>query len=230
MLIMQSRNRFHDVSLVCRIFSASLLKVCMPFLPTPWWWFPFPRAHHPRQSRRHLRLLPPPHLPVRGSAGGASPWPCSTLAVGQCRPADSSTGWVGTITCAGQDLSSLQVSFFVFFNLKSFCCSVIGANLRGTAPTPLVTASLSLTSHKTCSASQPHPRDPQEETSDCCAWTAIGRRHCTAAESFRWCLVVPGQLSCGDFCWRVVPAFMLSILQSGTGDAEVFRFGGKRRS
>ena len=116
MLIMRSRNPFHDVSLVWRIFSASPLKVCMPLLPSPWWWFPFPRAHHPRQSRRHLRLLPPPHLPVRGSAGRASPWPRGTLAVGQCRPADSGTGWVGTITRAGQDLSSLQVRvFFVCF-------------------------------------------------------------------------------------------------------------------
>ena len=36
---------------------------------------------------------------------------------------------------------------------------------------------------------QPHPGGPQEETSDHW-WAAIQRRHCTAAESLRWCSVV----------------------------------------
>ena len=54
-----------------------------------------------------------------------------------------------------------------------FCCSVICADLRRTAPVPHAR----LVPHR-----GPAPRGPQEETSNRW-WAAIRRRHCTAAES-----------------------------------------------
>ena len=41
--------------------------------------------------------------------------------------------------------------------------------------------------------SLPPPKGPHEETSDRW-WAAIRRRHCTAAESLRWCSTVPDRI------------------------------------
>ena len=74
-----------------------------------------------------------------------------------------------------------------FFSFSFFFC----ADLRGTAPVPLIPAPPHLWPRPGliphCS---PAPRGPQEETSDHW-WAAIQRRHCTAAKSLRWCSVMP---------------------------------------
>ena len=71
-----------------------------------------------------------------------------------------------------------------------FYCPVICADFRGIGPTPFVPSSLSTATPRTHSSLRPcrQCKSPQEETSECW-WVALRRRHCTAAESRRWCPV-----------------------------------------
>ena len=70
----------------------------------------------------------------------------------------------------------LLLLLFVCFCFCFVCCPIVCADLRGTAPAPLVPASPPPATPKTHSASRPRPRGPQEETSDRW-WAAIRRRH-----------------------------------------------------
>ena len=70
----------------------------------------------------------------------------------------------------------LTLNLFHFKIYYIFCCPIICADLRGTAPMLLIPASLPPATTKTHSASWPNPRGPQEETSDCWwdAWSERG--------------------------------------------------------
>ena len=85
----------------------------------------------------------------------------------------------------GINIKSTHCLFVSFTRSSSSFSSIICADLTGTAPAPLVPASLLPATPKTHSAVS-----PQEVTSDCW-WAAIRRRNCTAAESLPWCSVMP---------------------------------------
>ena len=77
-----------------------------------------------------------------------------------------------------------HLQFFVCFYSPIIC-----ANLTGTAPAPLIPASLPPATPKTDSAPRPHP---QRSTGD--VRSLVGyhpMRHSTVAKSFLWCLVMP---------------------------------------
>ena len=71
------------------------------------------------------------------------------------------------------------------------CVCVCCPDLRGTAPAPLVPTSHHRPPHQggVIPHRGPTPSGPQEVTSDRW-WTTTRRRHCTAAESLRWCSAV----------------------------------------